>query len=76
MRMDERLKEIIAAVDLILGDLDRVKPATCQDAVEMNWRLRKLSLARGLLQDTYDSPQMTPRVRMVRMAPRRALRVE
>lgn len=49
--MDQRFKEIIAAADLIIGDWERVRPPTCLDAVELNWKLRKLHIARELLAD-------------------------
>jgi len=49
--MDQRFKEIIAAADLIIVDWERVRPPTCLDAVEMNWKLRKLHIARDLLAD-------------------------
>lgn len=50
--MEQRLREITAAVDLILDELERIRPATCQDAVDLNWRIRKLAIARGLMADS------------------------
>ncbi len=49
--MDQRFKEIIAAADLIIGSWERIRPPTCQDAVELNWKLRKLHIARELIAD-------------------------
>lgn len=49
--MDHRFKEIIAATDLLIAEWERARPPTCQDAVELNWKLRKLQIARGLLVD-------------------------
>lgn len=49
--MDQRFKEIVAATDIIIADWERVRPPTCHDAVELNWRLRRLQIAREVLAD-------------------------
>ena len=54
--MGKRIKEILAALDLVIMDLERLRPATCQAAVEQNWNLRKLQVARRLVVEAAGRP--------------------